>query len=103
VPRIAPTRDIVSLTGRISSFSTRLSYQRVHAQTDVAENELVTAGYNMLNLSVTRTFSLGTSMLDVALFGRNLLDDIARRHTSFVKEEAPLPGRNLGLKLLYKL
>jgi len=103
VPRIAPTRDIVSLTGRISSFSTRLSYQRVHAQTDVAENELATAGYNMLNLSVTRTFSLGTSTLEVSLFGRNLLDDIARRHTSFVKEEAPLPGRNLGLKLAYKL
>ena len=103
VPRIAPTRDMVSLIGRISSFSTRLSYQRVHAQTDIAENELATAGYNMLNLSVTRTFSLGTSTLDVSLFGRNLLDDVARRHTSFVKDEVPLPGRNLGLKLAYKL
>jgi iron complex outermembrane receptor protein len=57
----------------------------------------------MLNLSVTRTFSLGTSTLDVSLFGRNLLDDVARRHTSFVKDEVPLPGRNLGLKLAYKL
>jgi len=103
VPRIAPARDTFTVDGSISGFDTRLSYQRVSDQSRVAENEEPTDGYDMLNLSVTRTFSLGASELDVTVYGRNLLDEVARRHTSFVKEEAPLPGRNLGVKLYYRL
>ena len=103
VPRLAPARDTFSLDGSISGFDTRLSYQRVSDQSKVAPNEEPTDGYDMLNLSVTRTFELGASELDVTVFGRNLLDEVARRHTSFVKEEAPLPGRNLGVKLYYRL
>jgi iron complex outermembrane receptor protein len=103
VPRIAPARDTFTVDGAISGFDTRLSYQRVSDQSRVAENEEPTDGYDMLNLSVTRTFSLGASELDVTVYGRNLLDEVARRHTSFVKEEAPLPGRNMGVKLHYRL
>ena len=103
VPRLAPARDTFTVDGSISGFDTRLSYQRVSDQSRVAENEEPTDGYDMLNLSVTRTFSLGASELDVTVYGRNLLDEVARRHTSFVKEEAPLPGRNLGVKLYYRL
>ena len=103
VPRLAPARDTLSVDGSISGFDTRLSYQRVSDQSKVAPGEEPTDGYDMLNLSITRTFALGASELDVTVFGRNLLDEVARRHTSFVKEEAPLPGRNLGVKLYYRL
>ncbi len=103
VPRLAPARDTFSVDGSISGFDTRLSYQRVSDQSKVAPSEEPTDGYDMLNLSITRTFALGASELDVTVFGRNLLDEVARRHTSYVKEEAPLPGRNLGVKLYYRL
>ena len=28
----------------------------------------------------------------------NLLDEVARNHSSYVKSEVPLPGRNYGVK-----
>ena len=37
-------------------------------------------------------------MLTVSVFGRNLTNEIARSHTSFVKNEVPLAGRNVGIK-----
>jgi iron complex outermembrane receptor protein len=40
----------------------------------------------------------GKSKLRVSLFGKNLLDEAARNHASFVKNEVPLPGRNYGIK-----
>jgi outer membrane receptor protein involved in Fe transport len=71
-------------------------------QNRTAQNELATAGYESLNMSLSTTLDLGSVAVQATLFGRNLLDDIARRHTSFVKEQAPLPGRNIGLKLTLK-
>ena len=32
------------------------------------------------------------------IFIKNLLDETARNHTSFVKNEVPLAGRNVGFK-----
>ena len=53
----------------------------------------------MLDLRVTKTFNLGdNSELKVSLFGNNLLDEVARNHSSFVKNEVPLPGKNVGVK-----
>ena len=50
-------------------------------------------------LCVNKTFDVnGKGDLKVSLFGRNLLDEVARNHASFVKNEVPLPGRNYGIK-----
>jgi len=38
------------------------------------------------------------SELRVSIFGNNLLDEVARNHSSFVKNEVPLPGKNIGVK-----
>jgi iron complex outermembrane receptor protein len=38
---------------------------------------------------------MGNSDLKVTLFGRNLLDEKARNHASFVKDQVPLPGKNV--------
>jgi iron complex outermembrane receptor protein len=32
-------------------------------------------------------------------FARNLTDEVARNHASFVKNEVPLPGRNVGVRV----
>jgi iron complex outermembrane receptor protein len=52
----------------------------------------------MLDTRLTKTYDLSGSKLKVSLFGRNLLDEVARNHSSFVKNEVPLPGRNYGIK-----
>jgi len=36
---------------------------------------------------------------DMILRGRNLADEEARNHVSFLKDVAPLPGRDLSLGL----
>ena len=53
----------------------------------------------MLDVRLTKTYSLAdNSELKVSLFGRNLLNEVARNHSSFVKDEVPLPGKNYGIK-----
>ena len=48
---------------------------------------------------VTKPFSVNEkSSMKVTLFANNLLDDVARNHSSFVKGPVPLPGRNVGVK-----
>jgi len=57
----------------------------------------------MLNSRLTKTYKMSNDRyLKVTLFGNNLLDEVARNHSSFVKNEVPLPGRNYGLKFNFK-
>jgi iron complex outermembrane recepter protein len=64
-------------------------------QDEVAELETSTGGYTMVNADFRWRFAT-TRGVDLELFvnGTNLTDEEARKHTSFVKDVAPLPGRN---------
>ena len=44
----------------------------------------------------------GDGEMMVTLFAKNLLDEVARNHSSFVKDQVPLPGRNIGLRFNMK-
>ena len=99
VPRINPARNVYSLLYAQDDIVFKLHLKDVEKQNDVGEGETATAGYQMLDTRLTKTFDLsGKSKLKVSLFGRNLLDEVARNHASFVKNEVPLPGRNYGIK-----
>ena len=99
VPRINPARNVYSLSYAQDDMVFKLHLKDVEKQNDVGEGETATAGYQMLDTRLTKTFDLsGKSKLKVSLFGRNLLDEVARNHASFVKNEVPLPGRNYGIK-----
>ena len=99
VPRINPARNIYSLSYAQDDIVFKLHLKDVEKQNDVGEGETATDGYQMLDTRLTKTFDLsGKSKLKVSLFGRNLLDEVARNHASFVKNEVPLPGRNYGIK-----
>jgi iron complex outermembrane receptor protein len=77
----------------------KLQLKDVDKQKEIGEGETETDAYKMLDLRVTKTFSLAdNSELKISLFGRNLLDEVARNHSSFVKDEVPLPGKNVGVK-----
>ena len=106
IPRLSPARNIYSVKYFANDYLFDLSFKDVDDQTDVAEEETPTMGYQMLDLRLTKTFDLQywspsknvKSKLKISLFGRNLLDEVARNHASFVKNEVPLPGRNYGIR-----
>ena len=98
VPRITPARNIYSLAYSKDSMIFKLMLKDVDKQSDVGKGETTTDGYQMLNARLTKVFDLGNSNLSVSIFGNNLLDEVARNHSSYVKSEVPLPGRNYGVK-----
>lgn len=99
VPRINPSRNVYSLSYEQEGLVYKLNLKDVAKQNDFGEGESATDAYQMLDTRVTKTFNLkGNSNLKVTLFGKNLLNEVARNHASFVKNEVPLPGRNYGIK-----
>ena len=99
VPRINPAKNVYSLSYKQDDIVFKLSMKDVDKHNDIGEGETATEAYQMLDTRLTKTFDLsGKSKLKVSLFGRNLLDEVARNHASFVKNEVPLPGRNYGIK-----
>ena len=67
-------------------------------QDDIAAIETRTEGYTMINADFTWTVETpGGTTFEVFVHGHNLADEDVRRHTSFVKDTVPLPGRNVSL------
>ena len=99
VPRINPDRSLYKISYERGSLDMNLVYKDVDSQKQMATTEDTTAGYDMLDVRVTNAFELSDDLtINVSVFGKNLLDEIARNHSSFVKNEVPLPGRSYGLK-----
>lgn len=101
LPRISPPRIGGGLHSSYGGWSTHLNFTRVLEQTRVAELETPTDGYNLLSAGVNYRQRVGSTIADIYLRGRNLLDDEGRRHTSFLKDVAPIAGRNvlIGVRL----
>ena len=94
-----------SVTGRLkwasTPFDASLEVRRVGEQDQLAAYELGTDGYTMVNLSgVWRPFA--DKAVTVFAEGHNLTDVEAREHVSFLKDVAPLPGRNLRVGISYR-
>jgi iron complex outermembrane receptor protein len=104
LPRIPATRAGVRLDANWNAWEGQVEWVQVARQSRVAEFESATPGYGMLNLGVSYSgqFSGGTPWL-VYLKANNLTDRLAYAHTSFIKNAAPLMGRNLtvGVKVAF--
>jgi iron complex outermembrane receptor protein len=99
IPRIVPARDIYEVSYKQDNLTFVATLKNVHKQNDINELETATDGFSMLDISILKSLQLSEkSILTVSVFGKNLLDEIARNHSSFVKNEIPLPGRNLGIR-----
>lgn len=97
LPRIPPLRFGAGLSWRQGAWSARAGVRRFERQDRVAPFESETDGYTLVEASVGWRFFLGATVHDLLLSGTNLTDEEARVHTSFLKEQAPLPGRDLRL------
>lgn len=99
LPRIPPLRTIVGLEYHYKSYlDAKVEGVFVSSQDEVAPFELTTESYELLNAHVRYNLAtLGTTSLSLFLRGTNLTDSEARVHTSFIKDLAPLRGRNFLL------
>jgi iron complex outermembrane receptor protein len=101
LPRIPPKRGRLALVYMAERWDARIEGWWVDDQTDVAEHETPTPGYEMLNASVAYKIFAGKVVHELLLRGRNLTDEAAYNHVSFIKFQAPLPGRDISL--VYRL
>lgn len=99
LPRISPTRFGGGVDWRKGPMRSSVDLMRVQRQSNVAESESETPGYNMLNVQFGYQFDLGDMQMEAFAQGHNLLNEEARAHTSFLKNFAPLPGRNFRFGL----
>ena len=100
VPRIVPARNMFSAQYTLDNFSARLLVKDVEKQTSVAPGESVTDGFTLVDAFASMSFGLSDSTeLTLSAFARSLTDEAARNHASFVKNEVPIPGRNIGVRV----
>ena len=97
LPRIPAARVGVRLDASWQGWEGQAEWIQVARQTRTAAYETRTGGYGMLNLSVYKAID-GTPW-QVYLKGENLTDRLGLAHTSFIKQAAPLKGRNLTVGL----
>lgn len=97
LPRIPAKRLLVGLEGQSETLDARGEVELVDDQKKVGAYEFPTDGYTMVNLATTwRPWGRNREVSLVAQLN-NLFDVDARRHASFLKDVAPLAGRDFRL------
>jgi iron complex outermembrane receptor protein len=95
VPRIPPLRVLGGLEAQSDKLTGRVEIEHVFEQNRIAPFETPTDGYTLVNASIAiRPFAANRD-LSLTLSANNLFDVDARRHSSFLKDFAPLAGRDL--------
>jgi iron complex outermembrane receptor protein len=97
LPRIPPRSALLALIYLTERWDARVEGHWVDEQERVANNEQPTPSYTMLDVSVDFKIFAGTVMHELLLRGTNLTNEEAYNHISFLKLQAPLPGRNIAL------
>ncbi len=100
VPRITPIKNVYRFALENENVTYDVKIIDVQKEDDIGFGESVTDGYTMGGFDIRRSIAIGSDEeLVLSVFGRNLMDEKARNHTSYVKNEVPLAGRNFGIKL----
>ena len=104
IPRMSPERNIYSLSysqGQGGQFN--LTLKDVKKQNDIALSESSTKGHKLLDIRYSqKLISESGAEISASVFGHNLLNEVARNHSSFVKNEVPLAGKNMGVSFMLK-
>lgn len=103
LPRIAPGRAGLDLTWTMDAWRATAGVVNYQKQNDVAAGETATDAFTLLNAQVAYHWDTQTFGWEAYVQGSNLTDEEARLHTSFLKDVAPLMGRNFtaGLRVFF--
>lgn len=99
IPRMAPFSAKLGLEHIVGNVESRVSYKQVDKSRFLADNESFTPGYGWLDASISYTIKSNHSTLNLYLKGLNLTDSKAYNHLSFLKNYAPLIGRQIQIGL----
>ena len=98
MPRLPPLRYGARVQYHNERLLAGLEATRYTEQDETAPFETLTPGYTLVNADVRwRLVTEKGGELEVFVNAANLGDEEARKHTSFVKNFAPLPGRNFAV------
>lgn len=103
LPRIPPIKTILSVDYKTNDLSLNAQVTHMFSQTKVAALESETDAYTLVSMNASYFTNIRDMDTEIFLRGRNLLDEEARVHTSFLKDLAPMQGRSveLGLRLTF--
>lgn len=101
LPQMPPLRLTASLEYDAGPLHSVLGLAWYDEQDKLAQNELPTDSYTLLDFEVTYRWERWNPGVLLFVKGSNLLDEEARRHSSPLKDYVPLPGRSflLGIRL----
>jgi len=102
LPRITPMRIGGKLRIENGPWAVGALLRQNFKQSNNAEYESETASFTELQIDLSHSFELEGGKLTLFAQGRNLLNEDIRRHTSFIKDKAPQPGRSVNVGLSYK-
>jgi iron complex outermembrane receptor protein len=97
LPRIPPMRVGAGLQLHGGPLNAMFEVRHTFEQDDITSYETMTEGYTFVNAHVGYRLIVGNTVHDILLRGNNLTDELARQHTSPLKDIAPLPGRDITL------
>ncbi|WP_395792164.1 TonB-dependent receptor domain-containing protein [Aquimonas sp.] len=95
LPRIAPSRIGAGFDWSLDGWRASLDAKRYGRQSKVAEFEDPSEGFTLFDANLAYHWDVREIGWEVFLRGTNLSNREARLHTSVLKNDAPLPGRNL--------
>jgi iron complex outermembrane receptor protein len=99
-PRIPPRALTIGMTAENDIWRGRVEAVDTAEQDNLAPFETPTDGYTFLNASLAFRPGGDEGPWTIRLDGRNLTDELGRVHSSFLKDEVPLPGRNVRLTVM---
>ena len=103
IPRIPAARVLGGVEAQGDLLNARAEVEHVFAQNRVAAFETTTPGYTMVNATLGISPFGKASKTSILFTANNVFDVLARRHASFLKDYAPLAGRDLRVTLRFGL
>jgi iron complex outermembrane receptor protein len=99
VPRIPPLRALGGLSARAAAFDARIEVEWADRVTRLGAFETPTEGFVVANASLDWRPSDARPGLTLGIAANNIFDDTVRRHASFLKDFAPIAGRDIRLRM----
>jgi len=97
LPRIPTLSATLKLEHAYRSYKANIAYKYVDKSRFTADNETGTPSYNWISAFVSYEKKMRYLAYSIYLKGENLSNEIAYNHLSFLKQSAPLPGRQITL------
>ena len=104
VPRMTPARNILSAKYKDKD-NAKYSLDLIHAESqgDFSSIEAKTNSYVNLNIGVSKILPIRSNQnIILDIHANNILNKTVRNHESFVKDNVPMPGVNLGMSISFE-